>query len=333
MECRSRASVRQFKSLLEHMERHGDFSVKARREGRLKTQKLWQDLAKLLNSVVGGVYRTPETWKKVWMEWKLKTKKKAALIKRQAKRRNSKEVVTLTDLEERLLFLMNMPANMPAASNEEPDKPSEPVPSTSSAQPRAPSRVSLSGSSTASSLGSMVPYTPPGTPPPTPSGSPSAPQLRSSAVFNAESDVASECSSDSTCSQLSCVESIDSVDLELVLSEIEDHVRSHAIREENPEMPGVRNIKPRESAGQTNAPRLRSQTPTVPSARPGHRFGLNQTLTFDRANHYLRIERRRLKLYLMREKNEARKLEIKGNYNAVIERCYEFCKETFGKKQ
>ncbi|CAH2088437.1 unnamed protein product [Euphydryas editha] len=76
MESKAWASGAQFSTLLEFMESHGDITKpQPGAQGRLRADRLWQQLANALNSIGGGVQKTPDKWKKVWADWKSKTKK------------------------------------------------------------------------------------------------------------------------------------------------------------------------------------------------------------------------------------------------------------------
>ncbi|KOB56417.1 Uncharacterized protein OBRU01_25830 [Operophtera brumata] len=85
MESRARASAEQFSTLLEFMDSHGHLAKpQPGAQGRLRADRLWQELADTLNSVGSGVRKTSDKWKKVWACWKSKTKKKALAIRRHA---------------------------------------------------------------------------------------------------------------------------------------------------------------------------------------------------------------------------------------------------------
>ncbi|CAH1637275.1 unnamed protein product [Spodoptera littoralis] len=86
MESRVRASPEQFATLLEYMETHGDLARPvAGPQGRLRSDRLWAELTNILNAVGGGVSKTTDKWKKVWADWKSKTKKKALTIRHHAR--------------------------------------------------------------------------------------------------------------------------------------------------------------------------------------------------------------------------------------------------------
>ncbi|KAJ8708190.1 hypothetical protein PYW08_010556 [Mythimna loreyi] len=109
MEPRMRASGEQFSTLLEFMESHGDLSnPRSGLQGRLKSERLWSELVTILNSIGGGVNKSVEKWKKVWADWKSKTKKKALLIRRHASGTGGgpSNRQTLSSFEERVLAIM-----------------------------------------------------------------------------------------------------------------------------------------------------------------------------------------------------------------------------------
>ncbi|CAG4953291.1 unnamed protein product [Parnassius apollo] len=68
MDSRLRASPEQFSLLIEFMENHGDLSrPQVGLQGRLRSERLWQELGDILNSVGGcGVNKTSDKWKRVW---------------------------------------------------------------------------------------------------------------------------------------------------------------------------------------------------------------------------------------------------------------------------
>ncbi|KAL0878502.1 hypothetical protein ABMA27_003596 [Loxostege sticticalis] len=133
MEPRLRASPEQFSALIEFMERHGDLSrPQAGAQGRLRADRLWQELTSLLNSIGGGVEKTQDKWKKVWADWKTKTKKKFSLIRRHASGTGGgpSSRQTLTALEERVVAVIGVSAVVGQTSIQEqgfntPSQPSE----------------------------------------------------------------------------------------------------------------------------------------------------------------------------------------------------------------
>ncbi|CAK1597667.1 unnamed protein product [Parnassius mnemosyne] len=88
---------------------HGDLSnPRCGPQGRLKSERLWCELAVTLNSIGGGVNKSADKWKKVWADWKSKTEKKASLIRRHASGTGGGPSIrqTLTAFEERVLAIM-----------------------------------------------------------------------------------------------------------------------------------------------------------------------------------------------------------------------------------
>ncbi|XP_075981831.1 uncharacterized protein LOC142980389 isoform X2 [Anticarsia gemmatalis] len=95
------------------MESHGDIARPQQgAQGRIRAEQLWQELGELLNAVGSGVIKTIDKWKKVWTDWKAKTKKKALAIRRHADGTgggpSSKQ--TLTPTEQRILSIMGLNA-------------------------------------------------------------------------------------------------------------------------------------------------------------------------------------------------------------------------------
>lgn len=92
------------------MESHGDITrIQPDDQGRVRVYRLWRKATNILNSVAGGVQKTPDKWKKVWADWKSKTKKKALTIHRHRNENKSvgpRSKLFLTDFEERLLVIM-----------------------------------------------------------------------------------------------------------------------------------------------------------------------------------------------------------------------------------
>ncbi|GBP22770.1 hypothetical protein EVAR_13561_1 [Eumeta japonica] len=62
---RMRASPEQFSALVDFMERYGDLSrPQPGAQGRLRADRLWQELTNLLNSMGGGVRKSVDKWRK-----------------------------------------------------------------------------------------------------------------------------------------------------------------------------------------------------------------------------------------------------------------------------
>ncbi|RVE50309.1 hypothetical protein evm_005144 [Chilo suppressalis] len=109
MESRVRASPEQLSTLLEFMESHGGLARPlAGAQGRVRSDRLWTDLTNMLNAVGGGVNKTTDKWKKVWADWKSKTKKKGLIIRSHARGTGggpaSRQI--LSALDERVLAIM-----------------------------------------------------------------------------------------------------------------------------------------------------------------------------------------------------------------------------------
>ncbi|KAL4719781.1 hypothetical protein ACJJTC_005429 [Scirpophaga incertulas] len=122
MEPRLRASAEQFSILLDFMERHGDLSKPQQGpQGRILRDRLWAELGNLLNSVSGGVQKSSEKWKKVWADWKTKTKKKYLTCRRHASHTGGgpSSGMSLTALEERVVAVIGVSAVVGQAAIEE----------------------------------------------------------------------------------------------------------------------------------------------------------------------------------------------------------------------
>ncbi|KAL4709467.1 hypothetical protein ACJJTC_012804 [Scirpophaga incertulas] len=112
MESRQRATPQQFAVLVEFMERHGDLTKpQAGAQGRIRSEQMWERISTLLNSIGCGVNKTAEKWRKVWIDWKAKTKKKALVIQRDLRGTGGGpgSKTSLTDLEQRVLTIMGGP--------------------------------------------------------------------------------------------------------------------------------------------------------------------------------------------------------------------------------
>lgn len=72
-------------------------------------QNFWKRIAMQLNAVEGGVYKNTWKWCKMWADWKNKTKKKANILLCRKTYGMEQPTPTLTDLELRLLKMINYP--------------------------------------------------------------------------------------------------------------------------------------------------------------------------------------------------------------------------------
>ncbi|KAF9822643.1 hypothetical protein SFRURICE_012422 [Spodoptera frugiperda] len=117
MEPRLRATMEQFLVLIDFMERYGDLSKPAPGLiGRNNCELLWMQLTKILNSVPGGVQKPSDKWKKVWADWKTKTKKKYI-----NKCDGTGRFVKITALEERVVAVMGVSKRNPQIVIQEQD--------------------------------------------------------------------------------------------------------------------------------------------------------------------------------------------------------------------
>ncbi|CAG4985858.1 unnamed protein product [Colias eurytheme] len=122
MESRVRSSSDQLLVLLEFMENHGDLARPLPGvQGRVRSEQLWADLTNILNALGDGVSKTTEKWKKVWADWKTKTKKKGLTIRQHAGRTEGGPArgPTLSAIEKRVLAVMGSLAVERQASVEE----------------------------------------------------------------------------------------------------------------------------------------------------------------------------------------------------------------------
>ncbi|XP_063828604.1 uncharacterized protein LOC135077994 isoform X1 [Ostrinia nubilalis] len=74
-------------------------------------QCFWKRIATQLNSVDGGVYKNTWKWCKMWTDWKTKTKKKANILLKRKQYDCEQPVSALTNLELRLLKLIEYPVD------------------------------------------------------------------------------------------------------------------------------------------------------------------------------------------------------------------------------
>ncbi|XP_059062913.1 uncharacterized protein LOC131855635 [Achroia grisella] len=105
----SRVSAPQMKILLDLLSEDG---VLVRgKVSYTNTNKLnfWKRIASQLNAVDGGVYKNTWKWCKMWADWKNKTKKKANILLRRKSYSFAHPSPTLTDLELRLLKMIDYP--------------------------------------------------------------------------------------------------------------------------------------------------------------------------------------------------------------------------------
>ncbi|XP_072935006.1 uncharacterized protein [Epargyreus clarus] len=109
MESRLRASREQFLIMIDFMETNGDLSrPQPGAQGRQRMETQWNELTELLNSTGAGVQKQADKWKRVWSDWKTKTKRKASLMNRDTNSTGGgpSTIKALTPLEERVLRIM-----------------------------------------------------------------------------------------------------------------------------------------------------------------------------------------------------------------------------------
>ncbi|XP_072932838.1 uncharacterized protein [Epargyreus clarus] len=111
MESRLRASREQFLIMIDFMETNGDLSrPQPGAQGRQRMETQWNELTELLNSTGAGVQKQADKWKRVWSDWKTKTKRKASLMNRDTNSTGGgpSTIKALTPLEERVLRIMGL---------------------------------------------------------------------------------------------------------------------------------------------------------------------------------------------------------------------------------
>lgn len=101
---------------------HGDLSrPQSGPQGRSKSERLWVELTNTLNSLGGGVQKSSDKWKKVWADWKTKTKKKYLTIRKHASGTGGgpSNRIPLSVLEERVVAIIGISAVVGQAGIEE----------------------------------------------------------------------------------------------------------------------------------------------------------------------------------------------------------------------
>ncbi|XP_053604513.1 uncharacterized protein LOC128671773 isoform X2 [Plodia interpunctella] len=91
----------QQKILLDFLEANKDLHRCTREEIKQK----WIDVTKKLNSVPSGTLKTPHLWRRYWIEWRHKCRKKGADTRRSASGGASNRVIPLDEVEIRALEL------------------------------------------------------------------------------------------------------------------------------------------------------------------------------------------------------------------------------------
>lgn len=105
----SRVSQAQMKKLLDLLSENGVLVDGRVMYTKTNKQNFWKRIAVQLNAVEGGVYKNTWKWAKMWADWKNKTKKKANILLNRKKYRTDQTTPTLTNLELRLLKMINFP--------------------------------------------------------------------------------------------------------------------------------------------------------------------------------------------------------------------------------
>ncbi|XP_022819108.1 uncharacterized protein LOC111351408 isoform X2 [Spodoptera litura] len=101
-------SYEQVKSIIDFMAQHVEFASGNLRslEARHTSKRLWEELAKILNSCRGGTKKTTDGWSKYWSDFKNKLKNKVWLLKRKKAGNSLKGVRPLTKMEKRVLAIL-----------------------------------------------------------------------------------------------------------------------------------------------------------------------------------------------------------------------------------
>ncbi|CAH0686301.1 unnamed protein product [Spodoptera exigua] len=105
----SRVSQAQMKKLLDLLSENGVLVAGRVMYTKTNKQNFWKRIAVQLNAVEGGVYKNTWKWAKMWADWKNKTKKKANILLNRKNYRTEQPTPTLTNLELRLLKMINFP--------------------------------------------------------------------------------------------------------------------------------------------------------------------------------------------------------------------------------
>ncbi|CAH2084009.1 unnamed protein product [Euphydryas editha] len=118
MPPRRKISPRQMDILLEFAESNHDIALGRLTGGPLAhqaTRQAWVSVANKLNAVAEGSTKTPDQWRRYWIEFKAKTKSKAADSRRNASATGGgpNKLVPLTHAEERVLSIIRTGAVLP----------------------------------------------------------------------------------------------------------------------------------------------------------------------------------------------------------------------------
>ncbi|XP_045450230.1 uncharacterized protein LOC123658989 [Melitaea cinxia] len=148
MPARRKISPRQMDILLEFAESNRDIALGRLTGGPLAhqaTRQAWVSVAKKLNAIAEGFTKTPDQWRRYWIEFKAKIKSKAADSRRNASATGGgpNKLVPLTQAEERGLAIIGtvaveglpgvrLPLDIPTAEGSRPPVTSETVPASPS---------------------------------------------------------------------------------------------------------------------------------------------------------------------------------------------------------
>ncbi|CAG9784260.1 unnamed protein product [Diatraea saccharalis] len=111
MPAKRKLSQRQLEILLEFAESHQEIALGRFCGGPLSnqaTKQAWEAIALQLNAVADGITKTPDQWRRYWIEFKAKVKAKAADVRRSASATGGgrSKLIPLSDFDQRVLALL-----------------------------------------------------------------------------------------------------------------------------------------------------------------------------------------------------------------------------------
>ncbi|XP_047023021.1 uncharacterized protein LOC126055650 isoform X2 [Helicoverpa armigera] len=121
MPGRRKVSLRQMELLLEFAHSHRDIALgrfPPGPQGVRDTREAWRSISVALNCVGSGATKTPDQWRRYWIEFKAKTKGKAADMRRSTSATGGgpNRLVPLNYIEEKILSLGDPPTSQPSMS-------------------------------------------------------------------------------------------------------------------------------------------------------------------------------------------------------------------------
>nr|XP_021188239.2 uncharacterized protein LOC110374711 isoform X2 [Helicoverpa armigera]XP_021188247.2 uncharacterized protein LOC110374711 isoform X2 [Helicoverpa armigera]XP_049694980.1 uncharacterized protein LOC110374711 isoform X2 [Helicoverpa armigera]XP_049694981.1 uncharacterized protein LOC110374711 isoform X2 [Helicoverpa armigera] len=111
MAPRRKVTLRQMELLLEFVHSHRDIALgrpPPGPRGVRETREAWRSISASLNCILGGARKTSDQWRRYWIEYKAKTKSKAADSRRSASRTGGgpNKLVPLNYIEKKVLALL-----------------------------------------------------------------------------------------------------------------------------------------------------------------------------------------------------------------------------------